>query len=46
MLTIVLYTDGGRAGNNKLDIFRRMMGAVVSDADGTALVHLTKTRRE
>ena len=40
---IILYTDGGCTGNEQLDASQRAMSAVVSGADGTILVHLTRS---
>ena len=40
---IILYTDGGCTGNEQLDASQRVMRAVVSGANGTILVHLTRS---
>ncbi|MGD0778821.1 MAG: ribonuclease H family protein [Candidatus Solibacter sp.] len=40
---IILYTDGGCTGNEQLDASQRVMSAAVSGADGTILVHLTRS---
>ncbi|HYW38069.1 MAG TPA: RNase H family protein [Terriglobales bacterium] len=41
-MPILLYADGGCTGNQQLDVSQRIMSAVVSDADGTIVVHMTK----
>jgi ribonuclease HI len=40
---ITLYTDGGCTGNEQPDAPQRVMTAVVSGADGTILVHVTRS---
>ena len=42
-MPVTLYTDGGCTGNERLDASQRVMSAVVSDANGTILAHLTKS---